>query len=384
MEINLTNLTEKQSQVYDLYVQGLSTRKIADKLNIAKSTVGDHLKKARKKVEMAESPGLIEGLNNSGIDIGIFQHGWVKGENGSWFVKPSDFGQLDQTTMEEIIQGAFETSVPRVSPTTRQTQYVEQDLLTKYVLADLHMGMYAWAKESGEDYDINIAENTLMASMDRLIQSTPNSATALLLNLGDTFHANDRSGMTPASGNILDMDTRFVKIAVTVIRVLRYTLETLAEKHEKVVYAAVPGNHDPDQSMWLTLALIEAYRDDPRIEIVWNPSAWVSYRHGKNLFVAHHGDKVNFQRLVLAMAENYSIDWGETYWRFLDTGHVHHQREQEIGGVLCRSYRTISAKDEYHTKNAYVSKRSITAQTYHVDQGEILVNNVHLFNGMPA
>ena len=38
---------------------------------------------------------------------------------------------------------------------------VDDDLLTVYIIADLHLGLYAWAKECGDDYDIDIASKLL-------------------------------------------------------------------------------------------------------------------------------------------------------------------------------------------------------------------------------
>ncbi len=185
-------------------------------------------------------------------------------------------------------------------------------------------------------------------------------------------------------GNILDMDTRFSKIALVVVRAIRRVIELAAAKHTKVIYTGVPGNHDKDQAHWLTIALMEAYREQDNIEVIYTGSRWFVHQHGLNMIAAHHGDRVNFNRLVLAMADNHSKIWGDTYWRFLDTGHVHHQKEHEIGGVLCRSYRTIASKDEHAHGGGYTSKRSLTAQTLHKTRGEISVNNIHLMDGQIA
>lgn len=372
-------LTQIQDENWRMWSEGFSTKEIAESRGTASSTVAKTRKAIHNKLSLLDSPGIIRVSREMGIDTEKVKHGWMKTDEGSFF-----FGvpreDLDEKDFASIIKDAFEEEVKR-PPLILQMKETNDDLLSKYVLADLHLGMYAWAEECGEDYDSDIAEELMKRSIDQLAQSVPNSETALVVNLGDFFHANDAKGMTPFSGHILDMDTRFARIASTGVRVIRYVIETLAEKHAKVKYVAVPGNHDPDQSVWLTLALMEAYRDQPNVEIVWNPGFFYATQHGNNMIAAHHGDRTNFQRLVLAMSENYAKMWGDTYWRFLDTGHVHHQREQDIGGVLCRSYRTLAAKDAFHAKGGYSSKRSITAQTYHKTDGEILVNNVHIMKG---
>lgn len=381
-DYNCPELSDKEKEALYLKEEmGMTNRQIANRQGVHVRTVEKRISKARKKLQFAESNGVLQTAKRMGVDTSILRHGWLKTDEGSFF-----FGlDKDQLAFQpdefaDIIKEVFENEIERPKSIGPRI-HTNDDLLTKYVLADMHIGMFAWAEESGEDYDLEIAEETLLNSIDMIIESTPNSETAVLLNLGDFFHSNDAKGITPLSGHILDMDTRFAKIASVGIKAIRYALEKMAEKHKYVEYVSVPGNHDPDQSVWLTLALIEAYRDHPQIKVHWNPGFFFVKQHGMNMLAAHHGDRTNFQRLALYMADRYPEIWGQTYWRFLDTGHIHHQREQEIGGVLVRSYRTLAAKDAYASKGAYSARRSMTAQTYHKTRGEILTNNIHLFNG---
>ena len=65
---------------------------------------------------------------------------------------------------------------------------------------------------SREDYDTTIAKQDLIAASDRLIASSPASHEALILQLGDFFHMDSTTNATPASGNRLDVDTRFARV----------------------------------------------------------------------------------------------------------------------------------------------------------------------------
>ena len=378
----MSGLSDDERQALKLYDSGMSHRDIMAEMSLASRHVARHMiDRAKKKVSLdSMNPGISTAMGELGVDLSNLRGGWLKNKTASLrFDVPRD-QMKEQETIVEIMIEAFQDRLEKVPP-TQAPWGTSKDLLTKYVLADLHMGMFSYAEETGEDYDLKIAEDLLTSSISQLLESTPNSETAMILNLGDVFHANDHKGMTPYSGNILDMDTRFAKIAVATVRAIRYCIETALQKHGKVIFGSIPGNHDVDQSHWLAIALMCAYENEPRVEILWSPSHWLKYRHGRNLIVAHHGDRVNFNRLVLAMAEKFSEEWGQTYWRFLDTGHVHHEREQEIGGALCRSYRTLAAKDAHADQSAYTSKRSLTAQTLHKEYGEIIVNNVNLYKG---
>lgn len=380
--MTINTITELEQNVYDMKTnEGLSYREIGSKLGKSKNAVGKAYRRAVKKIDLNDSPGVVRTAEDMGMNVNHLAHGWMKTDDGSFFFKAPKFDELDQETVEEIIKGVFKFDIPRVPKINRGNDQLDGDLLTKYVLADVHVGMFAWAEEVGDDYDLKKAESLINETMDNLVDSTPKSKTAIILNLGDYFHANDQKNMTPGSGHILDMDSRFPKIATVGIRGIRYCIERALEKHEKVIYAAIPGNHDPDQTHWLTLTMMEAFRDNPRVEVRWNPRAWFQYTHGKNLLVAHHGDRTNFNRLAMAVPEHFAEEWGKTYWRFLDTGHIHHQKEHELGGLLLRSYRTIAAKDAYAYKSAYVAKRSLVAHTYHKTRGEITANSVHLFKG---
>src|SRR3546814_14817310 len=94
--------------------------------------------------------------------------------------------------------------------------------------------MRAWAAETGENFDLATAERLTFAAVDRISARTPSSHTALLLNLGDYFHADNGTNRTPRSGANLDVDGRFRQIAETGVRALIRCIERLLEKHQKI------------------------------------------------------------------------------------------------------------------------------------------------------
>ena len=389
-------LTDKEKFCYEHYEQGYSLQQIADLIpgGSTRSKVRDGIRKARKKMNVSQSTGLSDILDEIGIDASHVVGGWIKTDGASIrFDTKSDNSDLDDTGKEnirDIIREVFNGEIAPMEPVKEPT-YTDSDLLSKYTIADLHMGMHSWVAETGENYNLKEAERLLKESMDHLLASTPNSETGIILNLGDWFHTNDSKNMTPMSGHILDVDGRFAKIASTAVSTVKYIVERALQKHKKVIYVGIPGNHDRDQAFWLTIVVKEAFRNDPRVEVYFPDETnnvkfidYFAYQHGKVMLTAHHGDRVNPERLALAIADMFSEMWGKTYWRFLDTGHIHHMTEKEVGGILFRSYRTIAAKDSYSAKSAYTSRRSLVAHTYHKERGEILSNNVHIFQGNVA
>ena len=49
-----------------------------------------------------------------------------------------------------------------------------------YVITDYHLGALSWGEETGADWDLKIAEDTLVAWFSRAIEQSPAAETALL------------------------------------------------------------------------------------------------------------------------------------------------------------------------------------------------------------
>src|SRR5690606_7531590 len=116
---------------------------------------------------------------------------------------------------------------------------------TVYPLGDPHIGMLAWAKETGQDFDLQIAERDLTRAIDLLVDRAPSSKMAVLGNVGDFFHAEGDDQKTPTGGNKLDCDTRWAKITDVGFNIMRRLIDRLLTKHGVVHVVNVPGNRDP-------------------------------------------------------------------------------------------------------------------------------------------
>ena len=87
-------------------------------------------------------------------------------------------------------------------PPIKPPKKYEEDLLAVIPMGDPHFGMYAWAQEAGDDFDLNTADRLTRGAIDRLVRLSPAAKECLLINLGDFFHADDQRNATPASGQI--------------------------------------------------------------------------------------------------------------------------------------------------------------------------------------
>lgn len=358
-------MTPKQREAWELYVSGMSTREVAKALGIAKTSAHERIQAARIYNESSE--GVQAAVGTVGIDISTLHSGWLKTEDASLYFKMPSVPSAETTT--NIVREAF-FDIPK-APEIQGPEAVEEDMLTVYPIFDAHIGMKSWGKETGEDYDLKIVESRIINGMSRCIGAAPKSAEAVILIGGDLLHANDNSNMTPASKHVLDVDSRHMQTIDVAIRCIATSIEMAASHHDHVIVAVIPGNHDRDAYLAVLFALGERYRESSRITVQRKPGDFFVYQFGRVMIAAHHGDKAKAERLVMHMADEWPKMWGETRYRYYFTGHLHHAKMQDIGGVQVEQLRAVAARDAYAASHAYASRSDMQSITYHRDRGEI-------------
>lgn len=254
----------------------------------------------------------------------------------------------------------------------------DSETCTVYPLGDPHIGMLAWAKETGQDFDLQIAEKDLVQAVDLLVDRAPASKLGVLANVGDFFHAEGDDQKTPTGGNKLDCDTRWAKITDVGFNIMRHLIDRLLQKHEQVVVINVPGNHDPKMARMLAMWLKAVYERETRVQVMDNRNPYMYLKHGKNLFGFAHGDGAKPEQLPGLMAADQPEDWGSTRYRTWYTGHIHHQTRKEFPGCIIESFRTLAARDYWHSWKGYRSGQSLSCITHHKEYGEITRSTVDI------
>jgi hypothetical protein len=282
--------------------------------------------------------------------------------------------ERDGNRAEEIAREAIAVlteSVQGLAPLTAAPAYALPDILAVYPFGDPHVGLYTWAKECGNDFDLEIGRKLTLGAVDRLVSSAPPAETAILLLLGDVYHMNDQTNQTPAHRHQLDVDSRFVKVLQVGIETYRHAILRALQKHTRVIVKAVPGNHDP-QAIWaLAFTLAAYFSNEPRVEVDLGPSKFWYFKFGKVLIGSTHGDTAKHEQLGGIMACDRAEDWGVTKHRYWYTGHVHSKGVKELPGVVCESFRTLAAQDAYAAGHGYRAGRDMCCIVHHRDHGEI-------------
>ena len=286
-----------------------------------------------------------------------------------WVIQEQEKRALDQI-LEEFREGLKDELVGIHEP-VQGPESTDDKLMSCYIIGDHHFGMYGWSDETGsDDYDTEIAEQLLSGAVDRLVAISPKSKNAALINVGDLFHANDTTSMTPASKHLLDTDGRFGRVIRIAGRVMKRLVNRMLEKHETVTVVNARGNHDPDAALWINEMLMMYFESDKRVRVLDNFNKFVYFTFGNNLVVTHHGDKIKRQQMYEAITRNLRAEWGACEYVYCWTGHIHHKEAEEIGGMLFESWNVLPPPDAWHAASGYGAERSMSCVVLHEDHGE--------------
>jgi hypothetical protein len=366
-------MTPRQREIYDLVNKLGGKRAAARELNLDPKTIRHAYNVA--EAWMNADDGVKAALETTGLSMETGKHGWRRVQNketGSWdsvFWKAESLKD-DLATWAELFKEAL-GSVPQplLAPIPDN---VSHDLLPRYLIADVHFGMRAWKDETGAEYNIAIAAQRMSEASAMLINAAPYTDRAIILNLGDTLHQNDSKNMTPTSSHILDVGGRFAETALAAVRAHVAMIEAAKAKHKHIEVVVLAGNHDPDFTPMLAIALIMRYEEDERVTVHWNPAKmWVMEFH-RNMLTAHHGDKTKPERLVMQVADVHASIWGRTHWRYMDTGHIHQDSAKDIGGMFWESHRAITTRDAAAAGFGYTGRSTMKCITVHCERGEVM------------
>lgn len=285
-----------------------------------------------------------------------------------WVKSSADDKQREQIMREAV--RALMDDVPRTAPTA-YPESTAQSLCNVITLTDVHVGAYAWGKETGADWDLSIAERDVTGAVRHLLNACPKAGTCVIAQLGDFLHQDGLAAVTPTSGHQLDSDSRFSKVVQVAIRILRAAVDMALQRHGRVVVLMAEGNHDIASSVWLRQLFLLLYEREPRVSVIDSELPYYCHQHGQTMLAWHHGHLKKFDQLPLLFAAQFPRVWGETVKRYVHTGHLHHKHEKEHSGVTVIQHPTIAARDAYAARSGWVADREMTAITYSDRFGQI-------------
>jgi hypothetical protein len=362
----------RQLEYYKAYCEHGSVRAASKELDCGRSSIRNGLAILEKKIVAA---GLLPSCSDKGVvgagrSIGKVTTHIKDGEVKQEWIRTD-------TSAEDVLANIMEavkilsSDVKGKSTIVKAPALVTKDLVSVYPLFDKHYGMMAWAKEGGDDYDLDIAVEQETAIFDRLVASQPCSKEALIVFGGDYFHADDDNQVTPGHHNKLDVDGRSFKVFGTGILMAKRYIEKALSKHKNVTVEIIQGNHDPVLSMALLHVLDSYYENNKRVTVKAKPGRFSYYEFGSTLLAFQHGDKMKQERMYQVVTTDMREAWGRVKYCHVFTGHFHRERTIDVGLCKMESLRTTIPNEAYSTEAGYRSPRTAYAITFSCTGGEV-------------
>lgn len=290
----------------------------------------------------------------------------------AWLVRKMPL--IQNEAFENIVR-----QVEQIAPVVKPIKYAKRtgNFLLEVSLYDAHFGLLAWGRETGENYDLKIAEKRFAVAVDDLLHKTQGCPPErIILPVGnDFFHVNNPEGLTPMGKNVLDVDGRLCKIIEVGERALINAVTTcLSVAPVDVIW--IPGNHDPETSYFMCRILRAVFLNNKDVTVDVSPAPRKYIHYGCNLIGYTHGNEERHSDLPAIMASEQKDVWGQVTHREWHIGHYHKKKETRysagdtFGGVAVKIIPSICGTDAWHFRKGYVGNNKVAeAHLYDKQRG---------------
>jgi len=366
--------SESQAEVASLVDGGMTKREAAKRLGISERNVYKMLERIKiNAIKRGYSPDhdmthvVPEGYKVKGVSTYYNEDGKPTGQ---WVKSATDEERRAEALLEAVENAA--TALPKFKP-AKPPKQIDENLASLLTITDFHLGMKAWKDSDGEDWDLKIARNVFLNSINDMLNASPKSGTGILNQLGDFLHWDGLVQVTPTSGHHLTGDDRYSKLVELSISVMTEAVHLMLKRFGKVVVVQAEGNHDLASSVWMRKFIKHRFEDEPRVEVIDNEFPYYAYQHGDIMLGFHHGHKMKMAQLqkLFASEPRFRKMWGDSNHAYIHCGHLHHERLLDDAGATVEQHPTLAARDNYSSSNGYVSQRGAKVITYDKSEGEV-------------
>lgn len=282
--------------------------------------------------------------------------------------KPEDVARAE--IIREAVRSYLE-GAPEIPVCDGPSKY-DSDVIPWFQIGDAHIGMLAHEAETGANFDLKIAEREMCAAFATLFDECSPRERCVINDLGDATHYENMAAVTETARHQLDADGRFPKMIRVYIRIMRFIVDRALEKFKVVDVIINQGNHSRTNDLWMAELLRNVYAHTDRVKVLENSSAFIPYRMGNTFVMVHHSDKTRPENLVRVMSNDFRQDWGESEYRYIDVGHLHHKwSSRESEGCVIEMWNTLAAKDKWANDAGYRAQQSITRVDRSKTYGEV-------------
>lgn len=284
----------------------------------------------------------------------------------------------DLSLQKEAIMAEMRSYSPSIKMASKEKYNFEnKETLLEISIFDPHFGKLGWGEETGEDYDLKIAEKRVKnAIKDLLSRVNLNNVQKILLPLGNDLINVDNNNNTTTAGTQQSTDVRFMKIIKVVRRILVEIIEELS-LIAPVDVIIVPGNHDTSTAFMIGEILDATFYNNERVTVDNSPKVRKYYRYGSVGIQWSHGNEEPHQSLGIIFATEEPELWAATKFRFSQLGHFHKNKKinyvsvDEHQGFQVQIIPSLSGIDAWHYKKGYNTLHQAKSFLYHKTKGLI-------------
>ena len=374
--------TARQAEYINAVNSTGSERAGAKQLGIARQTIQNQIQRLKEKAAReGYTPGRFchEGVEPGFTTKRISTHINAAGEQSGWHIQePSKVEQAE--ALRGFLEGLLQDVIPApATPLHTLSDGREHitELMTGIFIGDAHIGMRAYSKETrGRDFDTDIATAQLREAADYLVDKAEATEYGVLFEVGDFTHQDNHNDTTTA-GTRLDSDTRYSRVMMEAALTMRYFIDKMLSKFQKVIVIIARGNHNDNSAVAIRGMLHFYYSHDDRVIVIDNQSYYQYFEFGKWLFSVHHGHKQKPEELVATMARDMAAAWGRTLYRMIVTGHYHRKSVTPLKGAEHRVFGALTPPDSWHSSMGYGGHGEMEMITFKKEGG---IHSSHMFN----
>lgn len=273
--------------------------------------------------------GTYEGFTAYGATVQVSASGEIR---QAWIRQ-----KADEVDMDSFMQGVKEAVEPYQMP---ETQLCGGSEMLEIPLFDMH-----WGINYLEDYKY---------TLNKILEIIQEKHWAkIVIPFGQDFFHNDSivHGLTSNGTQIEKVDmTRAVKDGKQFMYAL---VEAAIQNGSEVRVLYTPGNHDRSISWMFIQILLERYGP----EIVDDSFAYRKcFSYGKTAVMVTHGDskQATPRKLASLFPVAFPEDFAIANVREVHSGHLHHEEEADIFGVMVRRLSSGVKTDDWSDKEDFV------------------------------
>lgn len=202
------------------------------------------------------------------------------------------------------------------------TKTVNKDNILVISLPDFHIGR--------ETLSINIVNNYIGVIEQIISEVDMKRVEKIVYVIGNDFFNSDSNYATTKGTPQFDFNT-WKETWMFGKNLLLHSIEFLKQFNLPVDVINVPGNHDQNKMFYLA-DVIEAYfKNDKQVTIDNKSDLFKKYTYGNSLMMFEHGEMRDAD-YPLIMASEFPTEWGESKFRYIFCGHLHHTIVKEYRG----------------------------------------------------